>query len=140
MQIRPAIASIASIAFVTLLSHAAAFAQTSPVGSWKSATVNNPHWPSHNTTVLLTINDLGADQRVTGRFSVNSPGASGGGGYNCPTGTVSGTFDGTVLKVASKGSNLCAERNWEMKVSGDEMSGTYRGQDGNEIPMTYTRR
>lgn len=135
-------ATVVSLAAAALLSCSIALAQSgsaSPVGAWKSATVNNPYFPL-NVTVLLTITEVGADQRVAGRFSVNAPGTSGGGGYNCPNGTVSGTFDGSTLKVASKGNNLCAERIWNMKVSGDEMSGTYRGQDGNEVQMTYTRR
>ena len=133
--------AIFSLGMVVMMSHVAALAQGGPsvVGKWRSATINNPNWPL-TSSVLLTISEVDASQRASGRFSVNTPGASGGGAYTCPNGTVAGTFDGVVLSVASKGSNLCPERVWNMKLQGEELTGTYRGLDGNEIPMTFTRR
>jgi hypothetical protein len=126
------------IAIALMLSSAGALAQTSgsPVGTWKSNTFMHPDWPFGGSFVLnVTTADA---QRAAGTFLVYY--TSGGGVPNyCRNGPVSGTYNGELLKLSSPSSNLCVERIFELKVSGDRLAGKYIGSNSTPMELTFTR-
>ena len=121
------------------LSCGAAAAQTaaSPVGSWRGPTTIIPGSP-FPVTLQLTVDKIEND-RVSGRF-IALGSTAGPGLYHCPIAPMSGTFDGTVLKVASPATDLCAERVFDGRMEGDRLSGKYKGPLGGFVDLTFTRQ
>ncbi|MBI5275600.1 MAG: hypothetical protein HY854_04000 [Burkholderiales bacterium] len=121
---------------VVALSQAAAIAQVanSPLGTWRSNALVSPDWPIAATVQLTVTTAEGS--AVKGRYQIFFP-VSGG---LCPTGPVSGSFDGVALKVSSTPTNVCPERVFDLKFSGASLVGTYRGQNGQPNEVTFTRQ
>ncbi|MBI5275605.1 MAG: hypothetical protein HY854_04025 [Burkholderiales bacterium] len=116
-----------------------AFAQgASPVGTWKSGAMVHKEWPIA-ATVQITVTSIDAQQKASGQLQAFMAGG-GGGSANCPRAPLSGTFDGSTLKLASPATNLCPERTMELKFAGtDEMKGSYRGGFDELVSITFTR-
>ncbi|MBI5276621.1 MAG: hypothetical protein HY854_09190 [Burkholderiales bacterium] len=125
---------------VAALACGAAIAQTalSPIGTWRSAGIILPGAPGV-ASVELTVSRVEPDQRASGRFVVYASGMSGTGSYGCDNGSVSGTFDGTTLKVASRETNLCPERVFDLKLEGGQLAGQYKGATGRSIDLAFMR-
>lgn len=132
--------ALAPIVAAALFAPAGSFAQgpASIIGTWRSDPYTFPTW-NISGSIELKVSELTADQRVSGSFTIYIVG-SGGSGLTCLTGPVSGHFDGVALKVASKASNLCAERVWDMKLTENVLSGTYRGGSGEAAVLAFKRR
>ncbi len=131
--------ALAPLVTAALFAPAGSFAQgpASIVGNWRSDPYEVPNW-NITASIDLTVSELMADQRVSGSFVIRTVG-SGGSGLTCMTGPVSGHFDGVALKLASKATNLCSERVWDMKLADNRLSGTYRGGAG-EAAVVFRRR
>ncbi|MBI5276619.1 MAG: hypothetical protein HY854_09180 [Burkholderiales bacterium] len=111
----------------------------SPVGTWSSGRIvtSAPPWVD---PVELVVSRVGADQRVEGRF-VTFPVTDGRfRGPGCHRGSVSGTFDGVALKVASPASNLCAERVFDLRLEGERLVGRYTADVPGVQDVVLTRK
>jgi hypothetical protein len=123
----------------------AALAQpgSSPVGTWRSDMIEklpSGGLPGVNDTVELTVSKVEADQRVSGRFVAfetnwGMPSAPG-----CRSGPVSGTFDGTALKVVSKATNLCPERVFDLRMEDEKLAGKYKREVHGFLDVTFRRK
>lgn len=126
--------------FAAALTCGAAMAQpaAAALGTWRAPTTVIAGSP-FPVSLQLTVEKVEADQRVTGRFIVLGS-TAGPGQFHCPIAPVSGTFDGTALKVASPATNLCPERVFDGKLEGEQLTGKYKGPFPGWVELTFTRQ
>lgn len=53
---------------------------------------------------------------------------------------MSATFDGMTLKVAFRGTSLCKERLFDLKLEGERLVGKYKDDLGRLIDVTLKRK
>ncbi|MCM2251576.1 MAG: hypothetical protein NDJ19_04370 [Ramlibacter sp.] len=143
MKLRNSVCRFGFLAAALCWGAALAQSGTSPVGTWRSDMIEKP--PSGglarvNDTVELTVSKVEADQRVSGNFVAfetnwGMPTVPG-----CRRGPVSGTFDGTALKLVTQATSLCPERVFDLRVEDEKLTGKYKREVVGFLDVTFTRK
>lgn len=115
----------------------------SPVGTWRSDLIEKP--PSGglarvSDTVELTVSNVESDQRVSGRFVAFETNWGMPSMPGCRSGAVSGTFDGTALKLVSQATNLCPERVFDLRMEDEKLAGKYKREVHGFLDVTFRRK
>lgn len=125
----------------------AAMAQSgpSPVGTWHSGLITNPRHkvagvPPVSDTVELTVTNVEADQRVSGRFIAFEQNTGMPSLPLCRSGPVSGTFDGAALKMITQATRLCPERVFDLRMEDGKLAGKYKHEVSGFLDVTFTRK